>query len=113
MPPQATPSVYPCPKCARWCKNKSGLTQHLNARHPTLACPLGPSSSQTNERRETFDEDIAMHETGAFPSSPRMSSEPLPPNVETRFHGLGGKFYRNYHTLLNGNYYLVPNLLSI
>ena len=99
MPSQVTLLAYRCPKCCRWLKNMSGLTQHLNVNHPALAHP----PVQTNEQRDVFNEatDSEAHNADWFLQvpSPRLS---LAPDIETEFFGPGEKLNWNYHTLLNG-----------
>ncbi|KAH0836402.1 hypothetical protein J3R83DRAFT_7999, partial [Lanmaoa asiatica] len=94
MPFQVTLLTYPCPKCCHWFKNKSGLMQYLNAKHPASACP----PVRTNEQQDVFDEeaDSEMHDV--------HNTNRLPAIVtEAEFFSLGGKLYQNYHTLLNGH----------
>lgn len=102
--PQAIPPTYPCPKCRRWFKNKSGLTQHLNAKHSVST----QAQSQTSGQRDNLSPLRSSPAPEGF--APRSSPAPgwfaprssPSPDVETEFFGPGGKLYRNYHKLLNG-----------
>ncbi|KAF8553040.1 hypothetical protein OG21DRAFT_1477479 [Imleria badia] len=88
-----TSLTYPCPKCRRWFKNKSGLMQHVNAKHPASAQP----SSPTGEQQDIFDGETEAQNADWFPPN----SSPVP-DIKTEFFGAGDKLYRNYHKLLNG-----------
>ncbi|KAF8545662.1 hypothetical protein OG21DRAFT_1492080 [Imleria badia] len=92
MHSQPTSLTYPCPKCRRWFKNKSGLIQHINAKHPASARPLSP----TGEQQDIFDGETEAQNADWFP----RNSSPVP-DIETEFFGAGDKLYRNYHKLLN------------
>jgi len=87
----------PCTKagCHRWFKNKSGLTQHLNACHPDL-----PHIKVS---------DLAQQEQGQDQQSlwDEEQFQPLPDDYDddpfcTDFIGQGDMYYRNYHLRLTG-----------
>lgn len=113
-PSQASLLILPCPKCHRWFKNKSGLTQHLNARHLVLARP----PSLTDEQWSRFNGETEVHSVDRFPPRslpvPGVESEFfLPaPDIDAEFFGLGKKLYRNYHKLLNGECHLATTMYT-
>jgi len=90
--------TYPCPKCCHWFKNKSGLMQYLNVKHPVLTCP----PSQTDEQQSISDRETELHGIGGY--SPISSPAP---DVETKFFSPEGKLYQNYHMTLNGKWSLL------
>ncbi|KAF8551067.1 hypothetical protein OG21DRAFT_1478282 [Imleria badia] len=94
MHSRPTSLTYPCPKCCRWFKNKSGLTQHVNAKYPASARPPSP----TGKQQDIFNGETEAQNADWFPPN----SSPVP-DIETEFFGAGDKLYRNYHKLLNGH----------
>ncbi|KIK77748.1 hypothetical protein PAXRUDRAFT_165831 [Paxillus rubicundulus Ve08.2h10] len=114
-PPQNQPTrrhvfnvqQYPCtkPHCNHWFRNKSGLTQHLNAVHQVFSPPPPPSPEpvpgvgQPGHEVSSGDQhhfNDPLH-NGMHHSSP-------PPHVEAQFFGPGDKLYRNYHAKMNGTF---------
>lgn len=117
---------YACPKprCGRWFRNKSGLTQHQNAAHPVFPPPPVFPSPSPHPRPLTpppsFPElDGSNLEDGQpdyeapSPSPDRVATltrvdneaasvDQIDHPVNARFFGPGNKLYRNYHVKLNG-----------
>ncbi|KAG2104633.1 hypothetical protein BD769DRAFT_1630825 [Suillus cothurnatus] len=78
----------PCtkPRYNRWFRNRSGYTQHMNAKHPTfLTPPRSPS--------------LAPDITDFGDTGPMDDEDPLQSTAE--FVGTGDRLYRNYHPFLS------------
>ncbi|KAI0360030.1 hypothetical protein OH77DRAFT_891471 [Trametes cingulata] len=121
------PARYRCPYCTRprkFCKNLSGLTQHINTIHiDLLRAPSPPSSpsrspsptpSPTGAGIET--EAVEVHAISPFAPDPSVLDEPEAAGPEpqdttsesvlaeaTGEEGGGeGVYIREYHSRLNG-----------
>ncbi|KAF8424793.1 hypothetical protein L210DRAFT_3615092 [Boletus edulis BED1] len=98
------PIRVPCqyPGCKRWFGNKAGLTQHTNRFHPVLQQPVSSRSiSSQNPSADQVDNSCYSNEpSGAEPGSPPAGADTEEVDSESRWHGPGGKVYRNYHPYL-------------
>jgi len=112
MSPTQTLPYLPCPKlgCHRWFKNKSGLTQHLNARHSTLLAPqahkqaCGQDERQEHEWVEEHEPEQEAEQASQFNNE---DTPPTEPQVCAKFFSEGDKYYQNFHPKLTGAYCVV------
>ncbi|KAL4071376.1 hypothetical protein V8B97DRAFT_1917589 [Scleroderma yunnanense] len=103
------PFHLPCPKagCCQWFKNKSGLTQHLNACHSALIFELAqPTHNQECKQEEEWasqpdeQQPLAPDDYDSFPST-----DP-PHDTDTlcaEFVGGSNKYYQNFDLKLTGH----------
>ncbi|KAG1785541.1 uncharacterized protein HD556DRAFT_1249676 [Suillus plorans] len=96
---QASGLCIPCtkPGCNRWFKNRSGYTQHMNAKHPIFLHPHAVTQASvpcSPSPALSFDLDFGdANDTDLGPE------DPLQPTAQ--FVGPGDRLYRNYHPLLS------------
>ncbi|KAG1886992.1 hypothetical protein F4604DRAFT_1889809 [Suillus subluteus] len=96
----------PCmkPGCNRWFKNRSGHTQHVNAKHPVFLQPptLTQPSIPCSPSPALAPDIIGLGDTGGTDfgdAGPMDDEDPLQSSAE--FFGAGERLYRNYHPLLS------------
>ncbi|KAG2107667.1 uncharacterized protein F5147DRAFT_745903 [Suillus discolor] len=85
----------PCMKagCNRWFRNRSGHTQHVNAKHPIFLTPPAPTQLPPHPPSPGLG-PMDFGNTGP------MDDED-PPQVRAEFFGTGDQLYRNYHPFLS------------
>ncbi|KAG1843384.1 hypothetical protein DFJ58DRAFT_717807 [Suillus subalutaceus] len=114
---------FPClsPGCMRWFRNASGRTQHMHACHPVALAqdflptppqsppppgfsPPPPGFSPPPPGFSPPPPDFSPPPPDFSPPPPDVS--PPPPDVdedpESEFTDASGRYYRTYHSLLNG-----------
>lgn len=108
--------------CKRFFKTAAGRTKHILSAHPIVPSP--PPDAQYDTDNDTnmdigsFQDDAdslgQMDHRNSEPeesrSSPTPDSDGIGTEFGTEFFGPGDSLYRNYHTLLNGYFFLVPSL---
>ncbi|KAG2090359.1 uncharacterized protein F5147DRAFT_748224 [Suillus discolor] len=87
----------PCTKagCNRWFRNRSGHTQHVNAKHPIFLTPPAPTQLPPHPPSPGLG-------PMDFGDTSPMDDED-PPQVRAEFFGTGDQLYRNYHPFLSAS----------
>ncbi|KAG1856020.1 hypothetical protein DFJ58DRAFT_716121 [Suillus subalutaceus] len=92
----------PCTKqgCNRWFKNRSGYTQHTNAKHPVF--PTSSQPSRPFSPSPGLPDTMDLGDAGAMDFGDDGIMDNNDPAQQTaEFFGPGGWLYRNYHPFLS------------
>ena len=99
------------PGCHHWFRNRSGLTQHTRAAHPSFSqhqqhLPDREGSpglgQEYHNAAPVTDHELLDHDFMDSDGHHDQEEDLLGENMRVEFVGPGSKLYHNYHTGLNG-----------
>ncbi|KAI5991885.1 hypothetical protein EDD15DRAFT_2388391 [Pisolithus albus] len=92
-------SRYSCKQCKRSFRNRSGLTQHVHAKHPHFWTYSRPTNHQdVGDLHTEEDEEPLVNPSHSMPGSDTEVDN----GVRAAFIGPGNNLFRNYHPGLTG-----------